>query len=98
MKDIREYPFLNWLYNYLEDNKYFKDNDVANEIEKEIYKIFRENKYDFDTMLELECNINALEREYHCSGFLWGYITAVNTAKGITVLDKIRLKEMLSVL
>lgn len=54
MKDIREYPFLNWLYNYLEDNKYFKDNDVANEMENEIYKIFRENKYDFDTMLELE--------------------------------------------
>lgn len=98
MKDIREYPFLNWLYNYLEDNNYFKDDDTVNRMEKEIYKIFREKTYDFDIILELECNINALEREYHCRGFLWGYITAVNTANGITVLDKSGLKEMLSVL
>ena len=96
MKDIQEYPFLNWLYNYLEDNNYFNSNDITNENEKEIYKVFENSSCNFNTFFELECHINALEREYHSRGFLWGYMTAANMINRIDTCDKHKIDKVLS--
>ena len=94
MKDMRDYPFINWLYSYMEDKNFFKDCGTADKLEKEIYEIAGKGKNDFDTMLEIEWRLSAIEREYHSFGFLWGYLTAVNVMKGITVMDKAEFEKM----
>lgn len=95
MKDMIEYPFINWLYGYMEDKNFFKDCGMADKLEKELYEIIKKEENDFDKIFEFDWRISAIEREYHSFGFLWGYLTAVNVVKGITVMDKAEFEKML---
>lgn len=83
VKDISEYPFVEWVYNYMED-VYFIETESSIEARENIDNIIN-GLFDKTTMLNIDTLINAIECEQYTAGFLKGYIAAVRIMRGQTI-------------
>lgn len=86
VKNISEYPFIDFIYNYMAE-AYLIETEKATEVREKLDEII--NKlFGYDIAFELDWLITLLEGEQHSAGFLNGYIAAVMIMNGQTIFKK----------
>lgn len=86
VKNISEYPFIEFIYNFME-GPYLIETEKAIEAREKLDEIINKLFGD-DIVFELDCLITWLEGEQHSAWFLNGYIAAVMLMNGQTIFKK----------